>query len=401
VIDNDEVIRRTEVYVRDELYADSSGHDWWHVHRVRRLAVDLGRKESADLYLVELAALLHDISDYKLNGGDHEKGPRVAWEWLRGLGESEQCAISVADIIANMSFKGAGTMSLMRTIEGAVVQDADWLDAVGAIGVARAFAFGGFAGQPMHDPELSPHLHASRAEYLNRDGSTINHFYEKLLLLKNRMNTATAKIVAERRHEVLEAFLREFFLEWDARDVEIADAGGAEAGLAADKLRWPAESRPRGGQSLSLWRRWPLAGSRSGSGAPWAVPLTATARRRPRRREAGRDALGDTRGELVAALWHTRGLNTSRAWVSTRLGKEAKAEMDLTGATWHRAGEAGDGESCIEVAVVAGSKEGSERVFVMRDGSKPEAGHLVFTPAEWDAFTAGVRDGEFDLPEST
>jgi uncharacterized protein len=217
-----ERVERTAAYVRSELYADSSGHDWWHVQRVRQLALNLARSEGADAYIVELAALLHDISDYKLNGGDQEKGPAIAEAWLLATGETRRRAAVVADIIATMSFKGAGTATVMVSLEGQVVQDADRLDAVGAIGIARTFAFGGFAGQVMHDPERPAHLHATPEEYMERRGTSINHFYEKLLLLKDRMNTATARRVAERRHRVLEQFLSEFFIEWDAKDVTLA-----------------------------------------------------------------------------------------------------------------------------------------------------------------------------------
>jgi uncharacterized protein len=217
----EEVIERTARYVRNELYAESSGHDWWHVDRVRRLAMTIAPRESADAYVTELAALLHDISDYKLNGGDLERGPRIAYDWLRGLGESARLATAVSDIVANVSFKGAGVVTSMPTVEGRVVQDADRLDALGAIGVARAFAYGGFAGQPMHDPGLAPRPHQTHEEYLNRTGTTINHFHEKLLLLKDRMNTETGRRVAERRHAVLAGFLREFLDEWDARDMDL------------------------------------------------------------------------------------------------------------------------------------------------------------------------------------
>lgn len=215
-----EIVEKTERYVREELYEDSSGHDWWHVARVRRLASAIAQRESADVYIVDLAALLHDISDYKLNGGDHEKGPMVARDWLVKLGESRDVADTVAEIISTLSFKGAGVTCSMSTLEGKVVQDADRLDAIGAIGVARAFAYGGFAGQLMHDPSQKPRLHATKEEYFGRRGTTINHFYEKLLLLRDRMNTETGRRIAAKRHERLNSFLEEFLLEWDALDVD-------------------------------------------------------------------------------------------------------------------------------------------------------------------------------------
>jgi uncharacterized protein len=136
------------------------------------------------------------------------------------VGESRECADAVANIIAAVSFKGAGVASSMSSIEGKIVQDADRLDALGAIGVARAFAYGGFAGQIMHDPDLAPQLHATHEAYLKRDGTTVNHFYEKLFLLKDSMNTESARRVAAKRHEFLEMFLNEFFKEWDSHDLD-------------------------------------------------------------------------------------------------------------------------------------------------------------------------------------
>jgi uncharacterized protein len=215
-----EIVDRTATFVRDELYADTSGHDWWHVERVRRMAVRLGREEGADMHIVELAALLHDISDYKLNGGDEDAGPRVAYNWLTSQGEEQDTAAAVAGIVHSVSFKGAGVASTASTLEAMVVQDADRLDAIGAIGVARAFTYGGFAGEQMHDPASTPELHRSKEEYLRRTSTTINHFFEKLLVLSDRMNTKSARRVAAERHRFMEAFLAEFFAEWDARDLK-------------------------------------------------------------------------------------------------------------------------------------------------------------------------------------
>jgi uncharacterized protein len=217
-LDREEVVERTAAFVRSRLHSDSSGHDWWHVERVRGLALRLGRREGADEYVTELAALLHDVSDYKFNGGDLDEGSRVSYHLLRDLGETEACARSVADIVRNVSFRGAGSVSGMRTIEGMVVQDADRLDAMGAIGIARAFAYGAVKGEAMFDPGQEPHLHADEAEYLARDGSTINHFHEKLLLLKDRMNTESGRFLAEKRHQVLKGFVHDFLAEWRLED---------------------------------------------------------------------------------------------------------------------------------------------------------------------------------------
>jgi uncharacterized protein len=217
-----EIVAKTERYVRSELYAETSGHDWWHVARVRKLALFLAKSERANTYIAELAALLHDISDYKLNGGDHEKGPRVTYEWLCHLGESEECAQEVASVVSGISFKGAGVKTEMPTLEGKVVQDADRLDAIGAIGIARAFTYGGFTGELIYDPDVPPRLHNTHEEYLARNGTVIGHFYEKLFLLKERMNTATGLEIALRRHAFMEKFVDEFFIEWEGRDIDAA-----------------------------------------------------------------------------------------------------------------------------------------------------------------------------------
>jgi uncharacterized protein len=211
------VLAETAVHVRQLLADDSSGHDWWHVARVRAVALAIGKHERADLFVVELAALLHDIADWKFHGGDDSAGPRAAAQWLGEL-EVEQATIEhVCEIIATLSFKGAQVATPMRTIEGQVVQDADRLDAIGAVGIARTFAFGGHAGQPLHDPELAPKAHASFADYKTNRTTTINHFYEKLLLLKDRMNTDTGRRLAAERHAFMQRFLEEFDNEWNGR----------------------------------------------------------------------------------------------------------------------------------------------------------------------------------------
>jgi uncharacterized protein len=213
-IQNDDVIEKTALHVRAILAADSSGHDWWHIHRVWQAAMHIGERECADLFVVQLAALLHDIADWKFHGGDESLGPRRAGKWLAGLQVDSATVDHVCEIIRQVSFKGAGVATPMRTLEGRVVQDADRLDAIGAIGVARAFAYGGHAGRAMYDPDIPPEPHASFAAYKTNSGPTINHFYEKLLLLKDRMHTPAGREMAAARHQFMEQFLDRFYAEW-------------------------------------------------------------------------------------------------------------------------------------------------------------------------------------------
>jgi uncharacterized protein len=210
-----EILARTEAFVRERMHGDGSGHDWWHVHRVRRTALRLAREEGADAYVVELAALLHDVWDHKLHDGDDTVAPREIRRWLQGIGTEEPVIAHVCDIVADLSFKGAGVATPMRTPEGAVVQDADRLDAIGAVGIARAFAFGGSRGRPLHDPESAPELHATFDAYRAGAGGTTHHFHEKLFLLRDRMNTASARRLAGERHRFMEEFLQRFLAEWD------------------------------------------------------------------------------------------------------------------------------------------------------------------------------------------
>jgi uncharacterized protein len=209
------LIEKTKAYVKSILEKDASGHDWWHIHRVHKLAKHLAEKEGANVLVVELAALLHDISDWKMNGGDDELGPKLAFEWLTENKVAKEIAEHVASIIRTMSFKGAQVKDAMATLEGKIVQDADRLDAIGAIGIARTFAYGGHKGRLMYHPEQKPEMHASFEDYKKNQSHTINHFYEKLLLLKDRMNTHTAKKIAEKRHELMEKYLADFLNEWD------------------------------------------------------------------------------------------------------------------------------------------------------------------------------------------
>jgi len=217
VLSREEILRRTEAFIREQLDGDSSGHDWWHIARVRVAAMSIGQAEQVDLYIVELAALLHDVADWKFHGGDDMAGPKAARAWLESLSVEGETIDHVCEIIATISYKGAQVATPMRTLEGRVVQDADRLDAIGAVGIARTFAYGGHAGQAMHDPTLAAEAHATFADYKSKRTSTINHFYEKLLLLKDRMNTAAGRRLAEERHAFMETFLRQFDDEWNGR----------------------------------------------------------------------------------------------------------------------------------------------------------------------------------------
>ncbi|HEX5103280.1 MAG TPA: HD domain-containing protein [Pirellulaceae bacterium] len=212
-----DIIPQTAEHVRSLLAGDATGHDWFHIERVRKTALAIAREEGADLFVVELAALLHDVADWKFAEGDHTASPRAARRWLEALEVNPEIVGHIEEIIAGLSFKGAGVPTPMRTLEGQIVQDADRLDALGAIGIARTFAYGGHKGQPLHDPSLPAQSHASFEAYKNNVGTSINHFYEKLLLLKDRMNTATGRRLAEERHTYTEQFLEQFFAEWDGK----------------------------------------------------------------------------------------------------------------------------------------------------------------------------------------
>lgn len=213
-----EILARTEAFVRQRMHGDGSGHDWWHVDRVRRTALRLAREEGADPFVVELAALLHDVWDHKLHAGDDTVAPGEIRRWLQEAGTDEPAIAHVCEIVAGVSFKGAGVATPMRTPEGAVVQDADRLDAIGAVGIARAFAFGGSRGRPLHDPETGPELHATFDAYRAGKGGTTQHFHEKLFLLRDRMNTASAHRLADSRHRFMEEYLRRFLDEWNGED---------------------------------------------------------------------------------------------------------------------------------------------------------------------------------------
>ncbi len=209
------LVDKVKQKISNQFEGDSSGHDWHHIMRVLELARFIQSKEGGDLQLVELAALLHDISDHKFNGGQLDKGGKVAYDLLIELEAQQELAEKVKYIVDNVSYKGANTAAEMTTLEGKIVQDADRLDAIGAIGIARTFAYGGHKGQPMYDPSSQPTLHDSFEEYANSGTNTINHFYEKLLLLSDRLNTKTARELGHERHAVMERFLEQFYNEWN------------------------------------------------------------------------------------------------------------------------------------------------------------------------------------------
>jgi uncharacterized protein len=217
-MNHQEIIQRTADYVKREFQNDSSGHDWWHIHRVWSSALAICAGEKADAFVVQLAALLHDLDDWKFNEGTDEI-PHRARAWLESCSLDPHIIEQVCEIILHISFKGAGAENEMGSLEGKIVQDADRLDALGAIGIARAFAYGGYRNRPMYDPDTPPQIHASFEEYRNSRSATINHFYEKLLLLKGRMNTPAAKRIAGQRHEVMLRYLDQFMNEWEGRDI--------------------------------------------------------------------------------------------------------------------------------------------------------------------------------------
>ncbi len=211
------IIDQVAARVRSTLEGEGSGHDWWHIVRVWNTAKHLCEIERADFFVVELTALLHDIADWKFHDGDDTVGPRVAREILEEHNVDPAVIDHVATIISTMSFKGAGVATPMETLEGKIVQDADRLDAIGAIGIARTFAYGGNKNREMYNPEQKPVMHDSKETYSHNGSHTINHFYEKLLLLKDRMNTQAAKQIAEGRHEFMEQFLKKFYSEWEGQ----------------------------------------------------------------------------------------------------------------------------------------------------------------------------------------
>ena len=213
---SDTIIRNTVTFVKDTLSGAEGGHDWHHIERVWHTARYIQELEKeGDLLTIELAALLHDISDAKFNGGDDEMGSRMAEEFLIEQGLDQEKVDHIRAIIKHVSFKGGFAQDQISTIEFQIVQDADRLDAIGAIGIARAFNYGGYKNRPIHIPEKSLQEYDDSEAYHRSDAPTINHFYEKLLKLKDLMNTSTGKALAAERHEYMLAFLEQFYREWN------------------------------------------------------------------------------------------------------------------------------------------------------------------------------------------
>ena len=210
------IIEATIDHVKSALNDAEGGHDWWHIYRVWKTAQHIAASEPADDLVVALGALLHDIADSKFHNGDETVGPRKAREWLLSLAVSAPVIDHVENIIKHISFKGGNHTPGFKSKELDIVQDADRLDAIGAIGIARAFNYGGFKNRPLYDPAIPVNMNMNREQYKNNTAPTINHFYEKLLLLKERMNTETGRKLAAQRHQFMEDYLKQFYAEWDA-----------------------------------------------------------------------------------------------------------------------------------------------------------------------------------------
>lgn len=210
-------IEKTASFVQEKLTGAESGHDWWHIQRVWQNTKLILQTEEADHLVCELTALLHDIADSKFNNGDESLGPRIAGDFLKTIGLDEERINHVQQIILNMSFKASLGKVTFHSKELEIVQDADRLDAIGAIGIARAFNYGGFKNREIHNPNTPIAHNISKEEYKNTTAPTINHFYEKLLLLKDKMNTQTGKKIAAGRHEHMLTFLQQFHDEWEGK----------------------------------------------------------------------------------------------------------------------------------------------------------------------------------------
>lgn len=215
MIEDKKLIDHTIVFVKQTLQDAEGGHDWYHIQRVYKNAIKIGRSENVNSLIVALGALLHDIADSKFYNGDETIGPRMASEFLMSQDCDSAIIEHVVQIIKHISFKGGHREQAFWSLELAVIQDADRLDALGAIGIARTFNYGGFKNHKLYDPEIKPDLQMTPEQYKASTAPTINHFYEKLLLLKDLMNTKTGKTMAQDRHNYMEGFLKQFYAEWE------------------------------------------------------------------------------------------------------------------------------------------------------------------------------------------
>lgn len=216
-MDKKEIIKKVVAHFKKEFAHESTGHDWFHIERVWKNACLIAKEEGGDLFVIELGALLHDIADHKFVANADNESKKRTITLLEGLGVDKATIEAVLHIVLNCSFKGGIGENKMRSKEGLIVQDADRLDAIGAIGVARTFAFGGKFGNLLYDPNVGPSSFASAEEYRKKRTHTINHFYEKLLLLKDGMNTNTGRELAQNRHDYMEEFLEQFYAEWEGK----------------------------------------------------------------------------------------------------------------------------------------------------------------------------------------
>jgi uncharacterized protein len=214
-MDNSDIVHKTILFVQEKLENAEGGHDWFHIERVYKNALLIAENEVCDINVIKLGALLHDIADSKFHDGDEAIGPKIAREFLESENADEVTIQHVINIIENLSFKGGNAEKTFSSVELDIVQDSDRLDAMGAIGIARTFNYGGFKNRPLYNPNIAPNLHMSKEEYKNSEAPTINHFYEKLLLLKDKMNTETGKKIAQERHQFMINFLSQFYAEWD------------------------------------------------------------------------------------------------------------------------------------------------------------------------------------------
>ena len=226
MLKKEKLIKKTEDFVKKVFLEDYTGHDWWHTHRVRVLAKKIAISESADLFIVDMAALLHDVGDYKFFGGDEEAGVLFVKKWLSSLKVTEELADKILTVISNISYKNTLPESGNRKKQNSpnfpskefmAVCDADRLDAIGAIGIARAFTYGGFYKRQIYNPKIKPMKNITQEEYKKTDAPSINHFYEKLLRIKEMMYTKLGKKIAKKRHRFLNLYLKEFYKEWKGK----------------------------------------------------------------------------------------------------------------------------------------------------------------------------------------